>query len=55
MTLCFCLIIIGNLSQYLDDMENFNFDYSVVSKAFTIVFGLAFIVPIIFIVFFWIF
>ena len=55
MTLCFCLVIIGNLSKYFDDMEKFEFDYGVVSKAFTIVFGLAFVVPVLFILFFWIF
>ncbi len=56
-TLCFTLIIIGNLSTYLEASEKgkFHFDFSLVQKGFTLVFGLAFIVPGLIILFFFFF
>ena len=45
MTLVFSLIVVSNIAWYLKTKENFHFDYKVVPKAFNIVWGLAFIVP----------
>lgn len=44
-TLCFSLIIIGNLSQYLKSSTNYHFNFSLVHRAFMLVFGLAIFVP----------
>lgn len=55
MTLVFCLIVVSNISWYLKTKENFHFDYKVVPKAFNIIWGLAFIVPCLSTLFFFIF
>lgn len=56
-TLCFGFIIISNISKYLevDDKGEFHFDYSLVQKAFIMIFGLAIVVPGLIIVFFYFF
>ena len=56
-TLCFNFIVISNLSRYfeIDNKDDFQFDYSVVQKAFVMIFGLAVVVPGLFVLFFYFF
>ena len=57
MTLAFSLSILGNISRYLRTKtdEKYSFDFQIVEKAFSIVMGLALIVPSLICLFFFCF
>lgn len=51
MTLAFALSVVGNISNYMKNRENYSFDYSFVIRAFSTVFFLALVIPFVLILF----
>lgn len=44
-TLAFILTVVGNISRYFHSTSEFHFNFAVLEKAFSLVFGLAILVP----------
>ena len=56
-TLCFAFSILGNISKYLTTSgdQEYAFDFSLVQRSFSLVFGLSLIVPALIVLFFFLF